>query len=158
MLGLRNGTNALVDYDPRWPAEFERERQRLAAALDGVVLGIEHYGSTAVPGMRAKPILDILLGVLPLENRQHCHDPLLELGYDYAETPAWPDTISSAEGATRRSGRIWCTWSSISARPGAATWRFAIGCELTLSCGEPTSLKRSGPQRQLRPVAPNTTS
>ena len=70
MLGLKNGTNALVDYDPEWPAEFARERQRLAAALDGVALGIEHYGSTAVPGMRAKPILDMLVGVSPLANWQ----------------------------------------------------------------------------------------
>lgn len=85
MLGLKNGTNALVDYDPDWPAEFMRERQRLASALDGVALGIEHYGSTAVPGMRAKPILDVLVGVAPLENWRLCNDPLLELGYDYAE-------------------------------------------------------------------------
>jgi GrpB-like predicted nucleotidyltransferase (UPF0157 family) len=85
MLGLKNGTNALADYHPEWPAEFERERQRLLSALAGVALGIEHYGSTAIPGMRAKPILDILVGVSPLANWQLCHGPLLELGYDYAE-------------------------------------------------------------------------
>lgn len=90
MLGLKNGTNTLVDYDPDWPGEFERERRRLAYALDGAALGIEHYGSTAVPGMRAKPILDILVGVAPLENWQLCHDPLLELGYDYAENAGVP--------------------------------------------------------------------
>lgn len=90
MLGLKNGTNVLVDYDPDWPVEFARERQRLAAALDGMALGIEHYGSTAVPGMRAKPILDILVGVSPLANWQLCHDPLLELGYDYAENAGVP--------------------------------------------------------------------
>jgi len=89
MLGLKNGTNALVDYDPDWPLEFECERQRLAAALGGVA-PIEHYGSTAVPGMRAKPILDILVGVSPLENWQLCHAPLLELGYDYAENAGVP--------------------------------------------------------------------
>jgi GrpB-like predicted nucleotidyltransferase (UPF0157 family) len=90
MLGLKNGTNALVDYDPDWPAEFERERNRLASALAGVAIGIEHYGSTAVPGMRAKPILDILVGVAPLENWQLGHDPLLALGYDYAENAGVP--------------------------------------------------------------------
>lgn len=90
MLGLKNGTNALVDYDPDWPAEFQRERERLASALTGVVLSIEHYGSTAVPGIRAKPILDILVGVMPLDHWQLCHGPLLDLGYDYAENAGVP--------------------------------------------------------------------
>jgi GrpB-like predicted nucleotidyltransferase (UPF0157 family) len=90
MLGLKNGTNALVDYDREWPAEFVRERQRLASALGDVALAIEHYGSTAVPGMRAKPILDMLVGVAPLENWQHGHDPLVELGYDSAENAGVP--------------------------------------------------------------------
>lgn len=85
MLGLKHGTNTLVDYDPGWADAFEEERSRLAAALAGVALGIEHYGSTAVPGMRAKPILDILVGVEPLSGWRLCHDPLLALGYDYAE-------------------------------------------------------------------------
>lgn len=85
MLGLKNGTNALIDYDPAWPAKFEHELGRLASALHGTALGIEHYGSTAVPGMRAKPIIDILVGVSPLGNWRLCHDPLLQLGYDYAE-------------------------------------------------------------------------
>lgn len=90
MLGLKHGTNALVDYDPGWADAFEEECNRLAAALSGVALGIEHYGSTAVPGMRAKPILDILVGVEPLSNWWLCHDPLLALGYDYAERAGVP--------------------------------------------------------------------
>ncbi len=49
-----------------------------------MVRGIEHYGSTAVPGLAAKPILDILVGLERLEDWQLCHDPLLGLGYDYA--------------------------------------------------------------------------
>ncbi|MDF2982558.1 MAG: grpB [Devosia sp.] len=101
MLGLKNGTNALVDYDPEWPAEFARERQRLAAALDGVALGIEHYGSTAVPGMRAKPILDILVGVSPLEGWQLCRDPLLQLGYDYAKNAGVPGHYIFGRGRGR---------------------------------------------------------
>lgn len=90
MLGLKHGTNALVDYDPGWVNAFDVERGRLALALAGVALGIEHYGSTAVPGMRAKPILDILVGVVPPSNWQLCHDPLLALGYDYAERAGVP--------------------------------------------------------------------
>ncbi|MCT7378631.1 GrpB family protein [Chelativorans salis] len=51
---------------------------------------MEHFGSTAVAGMRAKPIIDILIGVYPLSNRSLCHDPLIALGYDYAEDAGVP--------------------------------------------------------------------
>lgn len=84
MLGLKHNTNMLVDYDPEWESEFARERDHLSDALGATALGIEHYGSTAVKGMRAKPILDILIGVRPLSDWQRCHDPLIKLGYDYA--------------------------------------------------------------------------
>ena len=54
----------LVDYDPRWPAMFEEEAGRLRAALAGVDIGpfrLVHFGSTAIPGIAAKPIIDIML-------------------------------------------------------------------------------------------------
>lgn len=47
------------DYGPSWPAQFQTLRARIAAALDGLATAIEHVGSTAVPGLAAKPILDI---------------------------------------------------------------------------------------------------
>jgi len=84
MLGLKHGLNLLVDCDPAWPAAFEEERARIGAAVGDVALGIEHYGSTAVAGLRAKPIIDILLGVSPLEYWTKCKLPLENLGYDYA--------------------------------------------------------------------------
>lgn len=90
MLGLRHRTNRLVAYHPGWPDAFEAERARLAKALGPLALGIEHYGSTAVPGLTAKPILDILVGVAPLENWHACHAPLISLGYDYAANAGVP--------------------------------------------------------------------
>jgi GrpB-like predicted nucleotidyltransferase (UPF0157 family) len=48
----------IVDYDPRWPAIFDMHRARLAAALGALAERIEHVGSTAVPGLAAKPIID----------------------------------------------------------------------------------------------------
>jgi len=84
MLGLKHNANVLVEYDPGWEAAFTEERARLATALGPVARGIEHYGSTSVRGMAAKPILDILVGVAPLSAWQNCHDPLVGLGYDYA--------------------------------------------------------------------------
>jgi GrpB-like predicted nucleotidyltransferase (UPF0157 family) len=53
----------IVDYDPEWPARFELERDRVAQALGAVALRIEHIGSTAVPGLGAKPIVDVLVTV-----------------------------------------------------------------------------------------------
>ena len=84
MLGLKKNLNFLVDYDPLWKSAFIEERERIAEALGDVAKGIEHYGSTAVPGMRAKPILDILVGVNPLDDWAKCRVPLEGLGYDYA--------------------------------------------------------------------------
>ena len=53
----------IEDYDPAWPDWFAQDRDRIAAALGPVALSIEHAGSTSVPGLPAKPIIDILLQV-----------------------------------------------------------------------------------------------
>ena len=63
-----------------------------------MVKGIEHYGSTAVPGMRAKPILDILVGVDPLGDWEKCRLPLEKLGYDYAEKAGVPGHYTFGRG------------------------------------------------------------
>lgn len=57
------GPIAVVDYDPGWPALFRREAERITAALGDRVVRIEHVGSTSVPGLAAKPIIDIDLEV-----------------------------------------------------------------------------------------------
>lgn len=58
---LHNAPIQLVDYDPRWPQQFAREAERIRAALGSKALQIEHVGSTSVPGLCAKPIIDMLL-------------------------------------------------------------------------------------------------
>jgi len=75
MLGLKHGVNQLVDYDPEWPVAFDDERVLIQSAVGDAALGIEHYGSTAVIGLRAKPIIDILLGVAPLDDWIKCKRP-----------------------------------------------------------------------------------
>jgi GrpB-like predicted nucleotidyltransferase (UPF0157 family) len=75
----------LRTYDPSWPARFEEERAALGDAIGKwIVGGIHHVGSTAVPGLEAKPIIDILAGVRDLEESQRCFEPLARLGYLYA--------------------------------------------------------------------------
>jgi len=90
MIGLKHNQNLLVNYDPAWPLLFEKERDRLQSVLLSIPRGIEHYGSTAVPGLSAKPIIDILMGVLPLNDWVQCKQPLESLGYDYAEHAGVP--------------------------------------------------------------------
>lgn len=97
-LGLRHGANRLVPHDPRWATDFAAEKARLAAVLPPLVRSIEHYGSTAVPGLAAKPILDILVGLDRLEDWQLCHDPLLSLGYDYAAHAGVPGHVIFGRG------------------------------------------------------------
>jgi GrpB-like predicted nucleotidyltransferase (UPF0157 family) len=62
-LAILAGPVELVAYDPAWPATFEREAARIRAALGDQVRLLEHAGSTSVPGLSAKPIIDIVLGV-----------------------------------------------------------------------------------------------
>src|SRR5262245_65803370 len=65
---ILNSTIAVVDYDPVWPVLFEEEARRIRAALGDRVLRIEHVGSTSVPGLAAKPIIDIVLVVADTAN------------------------------------------------------------------------------------------
>jgi GrpB protein len=82
----------LSAYDPDWPARFEEERTALEDAIgEWVVGGIHHVGSTAVPGLEAKPIIDILAGVRDLEESRMCFEPPVQLGYMCA--PYLPDEM-----------------------------------------------------------------
>lgn len=82
----------LASPDPLWPARFEREKEALDDAIgrwvDG---GIHHIGSTAVPGMEAKPIIDILAGVPDLAVGRECFAPLADL--DYLHAPYLPEEM-----------------------------------------------------------------
>lgn len=90
MLGLKHNVNVLVDYDSDWEIAFRKERKRIEDALGDTAKGIEHYGSTSIIGLRAKPILDILVGVAPFDDWAKCRAPLEQLGYDYAPNAGVP--------------------------------------------------------------------
>lgn len=75
----------LVAHDPHWPRQFEEEKAALSAAIGAWVSGgIHHVGSTAVPGLEAKPIVDILAEVADLDQSRACFEPLAALDYLYA--------------------------------------------------------------------------
>lgn len=84
------GVVALREPDSSWPAQFERERARIAQALGASAVGIEHTGSTSVPGLAAKPILDITLTVVDASD-EDAYLPALEAA-DYTfrlREPEW---------------------------------------------------------------------
>ena len=56
-----NGAILLREYDPTWPEQYQAEEEKISTALDGQQITLQHVGSTSVPGLCAKPILDILL-------------------------------------------------------------------------------------------------
>jgi GrpB-like predicted nucleotidyltransferase (UPF0157 family) len=72
----------LADYDPAWPKMFEAERARLQAAIGKWAVAIEHVGSTAIPGIAAKPVIDIGVALRSHADALKCITPLLELGYE----------------------------------------------------------------------------
>lgn len=73
----------IVPYDPSWPDLFEGERRDLEAVFAGVPVRVEHVGSTAVPGLASKPVLDIMIGVVELAHVEARLPSLEALGYQY---------------------------------------------------------------------------
>ena len=70
---------AIVAYDPAWPGQFAEEEAFLRSRLPGgMIARIEHFGSTAVPGLAAKPVIDMLAEVRSLDEAKDCIVPLLE--------------------------------------------------------------------------------
>ncbi len=80
-LGLRRGNTVVESYDPDWPGLFEVERCRIVAAIGHIVAGVHHVGSTSIPGMSAKPILDIAVLLHDFDDGERCIRPLEKIGY-----------------------------------------------------------------------------
>src|SRR5262245_23544974 len=74
-------TSDICDYDPQWPAMFEAERRRIQEKLGHLVREIHHVGSTAVPGMKAKPEIDLLIVVKSISDINAINSGMAELGY-----------------------------------------------------------------------------
>ena len=81
MIGLARGTVRVVPPDDEWPVAFGRERHCLCKRIGHLVLDIQHVGSTAVPGLAAKPIIDIAVAVASPADIQRCRPLLVALGY-----------------------------------------------------------------------------
>ena len=90
----------LTPYDPSWPGMFEIERERLLLMFPGEFIDIQHIGSTAVYGLTAKPIIDILAGVSSMSAAEDLIKPLCRSGY----------TTSAEFNATLPDSRWFMRW------------------------------------------------
>jgi GrpB-like predicted nucleotidyltransferase (UPF0157 family) len=108
---------AVVEYDAQWPHSFESERglleQMLTPWLEG---GIHHIGSTSVPGLAAKPVIDMIAGVRDLDEARGAFDTLLAHGYHFA--PHRPEAHRFAKPSLTQS-----THGLHLTEPGSALWR-----------------------------------
>lgn len=80
---MSNKNVVLENYNVNWPTIFNEERAKLLSVVAEHILTIEHVGSTSIPGMRAKPIIDIAIAINNFEEGKICIAPIVELGYRY---------------------------------------------------------------------------
>lgn len=99
--GLLPGKVFLTEPSPQWAQLYAEERARIAKRLRTVVVAIEHYGSTSIPGIRAKPVIDLLIGVRRLDDALDCAAAMEELGYDFAPHAGVPQHHVYGKGAAR---------------------------------------------------------
>lgn len=117
-LGLDRTVVQVVPYRAAWAGLFAGEAARLRAALGHGVLAIEHVGSTSVPGLAAKPILDIAASVPSLGGAADLFPALRTLGYAHKPDPDIPDRLYLVKGPPERR-----THHLSLAEPGSRFWR-----------------------------------
>ncbi len=120
MIGLKRGIVKLTSYKKEWPLEFEKEKKNLEKILGSKIVSIEHCGSTAIPGIKAKPVIDILVGVNTVKREgEYCNNRLDKLKGYYSRNKYFPkkDKFVVAKGnkqtrthyihIVRYNGNIW---------------------------------------------------
>ncbi|MFC2012211.1 GrpB family protein [Chloroflexota bacterium] len=88
----------IVKYNSRWPRMYEKEKTRILNAIGNKIATIEHIGSTAVPGLGAKPIIDMMAAVRRMPDSLYCVNPLQTLGYKYFFCPEFPERCAFIDG------------------------------------------------------------
>lgn len=80
--GIEKRALALTDYDSEWPGAYAEQERRIRTALGPAAVQVEHIGSTSVPGLAAKPVIDVLVTVEDITAEEDYLDQLLEVGYE----------------------------------------------------------------------------
>ena len=96
----------IVEYDALWPKMFAEEQARLLYALNGLDISVEHVGSTSVPLLASKPIIDIMVVVPDAPTGEKTIIPLTVLGYDYRGELGIPGRLYFAKGGPPRSHHL----------------------------------------------------
>ena len=91
----------IVDYDPQWPALFAQEAEVIRQAVGDGLVAVEHVGSTSIPGLAAKPVIDILVGVTSLAVGVKAVPALEALGYEYRGENGIPGRLYFCKGLVR---------------------------------------------------------
>ncbi len=86
MIGLNKNLVTVYPYDPSWAEEYQKEEKILREILKGVDVRIEHVGSTSIPGLSAKPIIDIAIGTKSKEQLYEVAKCLEKAGYDMLDS------------------------------------------------------------------------
>lgn len=71
----------LLPYNPEWAADFEAEAAKVAAALKPILIFIHHIGSTRIPNIKAKPVIDMLVEVIDVDQVDQFNEQMIQLGY-----------------------------------------------------------------------------
>ena len=102
---MTSSSYQIVDYNPRWPLQFRHEKVNIIAVLGIDSARVEHIGSTAVPRLGAKPIIDLMLGIstVPKLDRMEPHlEPLQGIGYEHRGIETVPGTVYLRKAHPRR--------------------------------------------------------
>ena len=102
MIGLKRGAVKLLLYNPKWKESFEKEKRRLQKVLGDLVISIEHVGSTSVPGVSAKPIIDIAIVVKSIKSSDKFTKLLQGLGYQYKQDDNVPGRLFFTKGSENK--------------------------------------------------------
>jgi GrpB-like predicted nucleotidyltransferase (UPF0157 family) len=101
VLGLKRGIVSLREYTPLWEELYQEEEKRIRAIIGHLIIDIQHIGSTAIPNIKAKPILDMMVGMARLEDALSCQAPLEAIGYDYIAHADLPNDHVFGKGVVR---------------------------------------------------------
>lgn len=121
-LGLSRAEVRVAPHHPAWARLFADEAARLRTALGNAVIDVEHIGSTSVPGLAAKPILDLAASIPSLADAPALVPALRRLGYEHKPDPEIPERMYFVKGPPERR-----THHLSLAEPGSRFWRTHLG-------------------------------
>lgn len=100
-LGLKQGVVLLVPHNPAWKTAFDLEAEVVRSVLGASLIDIQHIGSSSIPGIRSKPILDMMVGIKDLDAGPLFEPAMSSIGYDFARQAGVPNDHVFGKGVAR---------------------------------------------------------